>query len=154
MATARFWQTKSLEDLSKEEWEALCDGCGRCCLNKLEYIDTGEIEWTNVACTLLDQHACRCRDYKNRAATVPDCIPLTPEKVRSLTWLPPTCAYRLVAEGKDLYSWHYLVCGDREEVHRAGVSVRGRTISERDVAEDDLDQFVVNWPGEAVVASD
>jgi uncharacterized cysteine cluster protein YcgN (CxxCxxCC family) len=97
-----FWKTKTLEEMDGTEWESLCDGCARCCLNKLEDWDTGEIVWTNVACTLLDCDSCRCRDYVNRAKTVPDCIQLTPDEVRTLTWLPPTCAYRLVRDGEDL----------------------------------------------------
>ncbi len=142
-----FWKGKALEAFSDAEWEALCDGCGRCCLNKLEDVDTGEIAWTDIACTLLDGGSCRCRDYANRQATVPDCIQLTPEEVRTLSWLPPSCAYRLVAEGRDLYWWHYLVSGDRETVHQAGVSVRGRTVSEDDWP---LERFVdrlAKWPG-------
>lgn len=148
MATAPFWRSKTLEQLSQEEWEALCDGCGRCCLNKLEDWDTGEIAWTPIACRLLDETACRCRDYQNRFQSVPDCVPLTPKTVRELTWLPPTCAYRLVAEGRDLYPWHYLICGDREAVHQAGVSVRGRTVSEAGLKVDDFEDYVVAWPGE------
>lgn len=149
MATAPFWKSKQLEDFTHEEWESLCDGCGRCCLNKLEDWDTGEIAWTRIACRLLDCDACQCKDYDNRLATVPDCVPLTPESVRELTWLPPTCAYRLVADGKDLYPWHYLVCGDREAVHRAGISVRGRTVPEEGLSVEDYEDHVVTWPGEA-----
>jgi uncharacterized cysteine cluster protein YcgN (CxxCxxCC family) len=143
-----FWREKTLEEMSAAEWEALCDGCARCCLNKLEDADTGAIEWTNVACLMLDEAACRCRDYENRDNTVSDCVPLTPETVRRITWLPPTCAYRLLAEGRDLYWWHHLVSGDRETVHQAGISVRGRTVSENDVPVDDLEDFIVAWPGE------
>lgn len=131
-----FWQEKTLEALSPQEWEALCDGCGKCCLAKLEDEDTGEIHWTTVGCRLFDGATCRCRDYPNRLATVPDCIRLTPQKVHSISWLPQTCAYRLVAEGRDLYWWHHLVSGSRETVHEAGISVRGRvTASEDDLAE-------------------
>ena len=125
MADEPFWRVKRLEEMTGAEWESLCDGCGRCCLNKLEDEDTGEIAWTDVACRLLDGETCRCRDYANRQALVPDCIPLNPETVRSLTWLPPTCGYRLVEEGHDLYWWHPLVSGDPETVHEAGISVRG-----------------------------
>lgn len=144
-----FWKTKSLEEMSPSEWESLCDGCARCCLNKLEDWDTGEIVWTRVACTLLDDQSCRCKDYDNRAATVPDCIQLTPAEVRTLTWLPPTCAYRLVREGQDLYWWHPLVSGEGETVHQAGISVRGRTVPEDDMPLEDYEQHVVMWPGEA-----
>ncbi len=140
-----FWEKKSLEEMSPAEWESLCDGCARCCLVKLEDEDTGEISYTDVGCTLLDGHACRCGDYKRRQARVPDCVRLTPETVRTLSWLPPTCAYRLLAEGRDLYWWHPLVSGDPETVHRAGVSVRGRAVPERKAGA--LEDHVVQWPG-------
>ena len=142
-----FWRTKRLEEMSPAEWESLCDGCGRCCLNKLEDWDTGAIAWTHVACRLLDGTTCRCSDYPNRQDTVPDCIPLDPETVKSLRWLPPTCGYRLVAEGRDLYWWHPLVSGDPDTVHAAGVSVKDRTISELDVPVEALEDFIVDWPG-------
>ena len=143
-----YWREKSLDEMNVAEWEALCDGCARCCLNKLEDADTGEIEWTNVACRLLDEGTCRCKDYANRRDKVDDCVQLTSRKVKDLTWLPPTCAYRLIAEGRDLYWWHYLVSGDRETVHQAGISVRGRTVSENDVPDDKLAEYIVAWPGE------
>ena len=143
-----FWRTKKLEELSANEWEALCDGCGRCCLNKLEDADTGAISWTRVACRLLDEAACRCRDYENRGALVADCVQLDAETVRTITWLPPTCAYRLIAEGRELYWWHYLLSGDRETVHQAGISVRGHTVSEIGVSDAELEDYVVDWPGE------
>jgi uncharacterized cysteine cluster protein YcgN (CxxCxxCC family) len=131
-----FWKTKSLEDMTAAEWESLCDGCGKCCLAKLEDEDTGEIHWTSVACRLFDAGTCRCKDYANRLAKVPDCVQLTPRNVRTLTWLPSTCAYRLIANGKDLFDWHPLVSGDPRSVHRAGVSVRGKiTASESDLDE-------------------
>ena len=132
--------------MNDAEWESLCDGCGRCCLNKLEDWETGEIAWTSVACTLLDGETCRCKDYDNRQATVPDCIRLTTEEVRSITWLPPTCAYRLVRDGEDLYWWHYLVSGDHETVHQAGISVRGRTVPEDGIELDDYQDYIVEWP--------
>ena len=143
-----FWRTKTLAEMTNAEWESLCDGCGRCCLNKLEDWDTGEIAWTNIGCRLLDGETCRCKDYKNRAATVPDCIQLTVAAVKRITWLPPTCAYRLVDEGHDLYWWHHLVSGDRETVHEAGISVQGQTISEELVDVDDFEDYIVEWPGE------
>lgn len=147
-AAVPFWRAKQLEELSKREWESLCDGCGRCCLNKLEYEDTGEIEWTDLACELLDGQTCRCTDYKHRHQRVPGCIALTPESVRELKWLPPTCGYRLVAEGRDLYWWHPLISGDPETVHRAGISVRGRTESEVGKSIDDFEDHIVEWPAE------
>ena len=125
----RFWE-RPLASLSRAEWEALCDGCGKCCLHKLEDADTGEVQATNIACTLLDRHSCRCTNYRGRRAYVPDCLRLTADNVGRFAWLPTTCAYRLRAEGKELPDWHYLICGDREAVHRAGMSARGWTVSE------------------------
>jgi uncharacterized cysteine cluster protein YcgN (CxxCxxCC family) len=143
-----FWRRLSLAEMSGEQWESLCDGCGRCCLNKLEDGDTGEIFWTEIACRLLDGESCRCRDYPNRQLRVHDCIALTPENVPGLSWLPPTCGYRLVEEKRDLYWWHPLVSGDPETVHLAGISVRGRTESEVGVPAEKLEEHVVAWPGE------
>jgi len=139
-----FWE-KPLETLDRGQWEALCDGCGKCCLHKLEDEDTGEFYGTNVACTLLDLTTARCKDYRNRRAFVPDCVRLTPGLAATLAWLPDTCAYRLRADGKPLPEWHYLVCGDRDEVHRAGASVVGKAVSE-DVA-GPLENHIV-WRGE------
>src|SRR3954464_2519608 len=142
-----FWKTKTLEEMSGAEWESLCDGCGRCCLNKLEDEDSGKIYFTDVACRLLDAQTCRCGDYASRNAKVPDCVRLTPQNVARLRWLPPTCGYRLVAEGRDLYWWHPLVSGDPESVHAAGVSVRGRVRgTENEIAEADLEDHIVQWP--------
>ena len=112
--------------MSNAEWESLCDGCARCCLEKLEDEDTGKIYFTHVSCKLLDAGLCACKDYPNRSDKVPDCVRLTPENVRTLNWLPPSCGYKLVAEGRDLYWWHPLISGDPNTVHEAGVSVRGR----------------------------
>lgn len=125
----RFWE-KPLDALTRDEWEALCDGCGKCCLHKLEDDDTGEVYHTNVACRLLDLRTGRCSDYRHRKAMVPDCLRLTPRLVAQVPWLPSTCAYRLRGDGKPLPAWHYLVCGDREAVHRAGASMVGRAVSE------------------------
>ena len=145
-SAAPFWK-KRLEDLTNSEWESLCDGCGRCCLVKLEDEDTGQIHFTNVGCKLLDGATCRCVDYPRRRRRVPDCVKLTPEAVRSIPWLPPTCAYRLVKEGKDLKWWHHLVSGSRETVHEAGISVKNRVAaSETDVEVEDLPEFIVKWP--------
>ena len=129
---APFWRTKSMGEMTKAEWESLCDGCGRCCLNKLIDEDTNQTVFTDVGCRLLDGQTCRCTDYAHRQARVKDCVRLTPRNVRRLSWLPPTCGYRLVAEGRDLYWWHPLVSGDPETVHAAGVSVRGRVSGERE----------------------
>ena len=121
--------------LSRAEWESLCDGCGKCCLHKLEDEDTGDIHPTNVACKLLDRRNGLCRDYAHRRRFVPDCVRLTPAKLDALDWLPSTCAYRLVRDGAPLPDWHYLVSGSRETVHEAGQSVRGWTVSEEDANE-------------------
>jgi uncharacterized cysteine cluster protein YcgN (CxxCxxCC family) len=142
-----FWRVKALSEMDEAEWESLCDGCGRCCLNKLEDEDTGKIAWTDVACRLLDAESCRCTDYSGRQKLVPDCIRLDVESVATLSWLPPTCGYRLVAEKCDLYWWHPLVSGDPESVHQAGISVRGRIVSETDWPVDTLEERVVAWPG-------
>jgi uncharacterized cysteine cluster protein YcgN (CxxCxxCC family) len=139
-----FWRAKPLNAMSPSEWESLCDGCGKCCLHKVQYEDTGEVCYTNVACRLLDLKSCRCKKYEQRQRFVPDCVALTADKVGDLGWLPSTCAYRLVAEGKDLPSWHPLVTGDPESVHRAGMSVRHRAIAERDAGE--LEHHLVTWP--------
>ena len=141
-ATRPFWETRSLESMTRPEWESLCDGCGKCCIHKLEDEDTGEVHATNVACRLLDRGTGFCSDYRRRHAYVPECVRLTPAKLRQLDWLPSTCAYRLLDEGKPLPQWHYLVCGDREAVHAAGQSVRGWTVSEDDVG--DFENHVVD----------
>jgi len=147
MLADRYWQNKGLEEMSSAEWEALCDGCGRCCLVKLEDEDTAKIHYTDVGCTLLDGATCRCRDYPNRQSQVPDCVRLTPDVVRDLKWLPSTCAYRLLSDGKDLPDWHPLVSGDPESVHRAGVSVRERiSASEDDLTPDQIVERIVRWP--------
>jgi uncharacterized protein len=125
-SAAPFWKNKTLAQMDAGEWESLCDGCGKCCLSKIEDEDTSEIFYTSVACRLFDEGSCRCTDYANRSVQVPDCVTLTAENVPGISWLPKTCAYRLVQEGRDLFPWHHLVCGDREEVHRAGVSIRGK----------------------------
>lgn len=142
-----FWRAKSLDEMTREEWESLCDGCGRCCLHKLEDATSGEVTYTNVACRLLDLGTCRCTDYANRRARVPDCLALTPEAVRTTPWLPPTCAYRRLAEGKDLAWWHPLVSGDPNTVHEAGISVRGRAVAEARAAKlEDFEDHIVDWP--------
>ena len=145
MSTLRpkFW-TLPLAKLTPAEWEALCDGCGKCCLNKLEYEDTGELEFTRVACRLLDGETCRCMSYENRHDFVPECVRLTPKSIKkSAYWMPKTCAYRLRFEGKPLEPWHYLISGSRETVHEAGMSVQGWTVSEAEIPEDDWQDYVI-----------
>lgn len=140
----RFWETVPLKAMTPAEWEALCDGCGKCCLNKLEYDDTGEVEFTRIACRLLDGETCRCSKYETRRDFVPDCVQLTPKSLPKVAyWLPRTCAYRLLHEGKSLHDWHYLISGDPEAVHLAGVSVKGWTIPETEVPEDDWDDYTI-----------
>jgi uncharacterized cysteine cluster protein YcgN (CxxCxxCC family) len=129
MGEVNFWE-QPLETLDRAQWEALCDGCGKCCLHKVEDADTGRIYPTNVACRLLDRETALCSNYRHRRALVPDCLRLTPAKLKTIEWLPTSCAYKLRADGEPLPSWHHLVCGDREAIHRKGMSVRGKTISE------------------------
>ncbi|WP_434082899.1 YcgN family cysteine cluster protein [Acidisoma cladoniae] len=143
--TLPFWKTKTLDEMSQEEWESLCDGCGRCCLHKLRHEDTDELSFTNVACRLLDIDTCRCSDYPSRQSKVPDCVQLTPVALRDIDWLPPSCAYRRIEEGRDLPDWHPLVSGTAETVMKSGASARGRIISERDAGA--LEHHVVDWPG-------
>lgn len=142
-----YWESKPLDALDAAEWESLCDGCGRCCLVKLEDEDTGVVHFTDVACRLFDMSTCRCGDYVRRRRRVGDCLKLTPDLARELAWLPPTCAYRLRAEGRQLAWWHPLVSGSAETVHEAGISVRGRvTVSEKDVKLNDYPDHIVSWP--------
>ena len=137
----RFWELP-IETLDREEWEALCDGCGKCCLHKLEDDENGRLYPTNVACRLLDRQTCQCSNYKMRKTLVPDCVRLDVNRMREIDWLPSTCAYRLRDDGKPLADWHYLVSGSRETVHEAGISVRGWTISEDDAG--DLEYHLVD----------
>lgn len=137
-----FWKTKTLGQLSKREWESLCDGCGKCCLHKLEDEETGRVHLTMVACKLLDTDQCRCSDYPRRHRHVPECVRMTPDNIASLT-LPSSCAYRRLAEGRDLPSWHPLVSGRAESVHTANASVRRWAVSARDVPEEDFEDYVI-----------
>ena len=141
-----FWETTALADMTSEQWESLCDGCGRCCLHKLRDEDTDELAFTDVSCRLLNTHTCQCRDYANRREHVSDCVQLTPALLQTIDWLPPSCAYRRVQEGRGLPSWHPLRSGTPETVHRSGASVRGRVVSETRAG--DLEDHVVDWPGE------
>ena len=138
-----FWRHKSLEEMSLEEWEALCGGCAKCCLHRLEDVDTREIHFTNVHCRLLDTDTCRCTDYPNRSARVNDCVTLTPEELKDPYWLPATCAFRLLAEGKPLPEWHPLVSGDPDTVFVSGNGIGGRTVCEDEA--DDLEHHIIDW---------
>jgi uncharacterized cysteine cluster protein YcgN (CxxCxxCC family) len=143
----RFWVKVPMQKMTSKEWEALCDGCGKCCLNKLEDEETGEVVLTRVACRLLDDQSCHCAQYDIRRQFVPECIQLTPESIpKHLYWLPRTCAYRLVHEGRDLHHWHPLVSDDPNAVHEAGVSVQGFTVSELDIHEDEWEDHLIEEP--------
>lgn len=145
MAQQVFWLAKTLEQMSAEEFESLCDGCGKCCLHKLEDEDTGDVYYTKVACRYLDHDTCRCQEYTNRQQLVEACAVLTPDTVKDTYWLPETCAYRLIADGIPLFDWHPLVSGDPDSIHSAGVSVRGRVVHEASVNPDDFEDYVVRW---------
>jgi uncharacterized cysteine cluster protein YcgN (CxxCxxCC family) len=140
-----FWKAKSLEALSHEEWESLCDGCGKCCLFRIQDEDSGELYTTNVICKLFDEGTCRCSNYESRSELVPTCLVLDAKLIHELNWMPVTCAYRLLAEGKDLPWWHHLVSGDANTVHQVGVSVRGKIEFEQDIDMDDLEDHVVDY---------
>ena len=137
-----FWKNITLRQMSPSEWEALCDGCGKCCLVKLIDDLTDDLHYTTVACKLLDCESCRCGDYENRKSLVEDCVILSPRLIEELHWMPTTCAYRLIYEGKDLYWWHPLISGNSNTVHEAGISVRGRVISEREVKDSELPKYI------------
>ena len=140
----KFWETKSLKQLQPQEWEALCDGCAKCCVHKLEDEDTGIIYSTNVVCQYLDIQQCRCKDYAHRSALVPQCVTLSPENLEQVYFMPATCAYRLLAEGQPLPAWHPLISGSENSVHEAGHSVRDKVISELD-ADDLIHHLTGEW---------
>jgi uncharacterized cysteine cluster protein YcgN (CxxCxxCC family) len=140
-----FWETKTLSEFTEDEWESLCDGCGKCCLHKLEDEDTDELYFTDVACRLLDIEKCRCKEYGQRKELVSDCLMIRQMDRENFSWLPSTCAYRLLEEGKPLFDWHPLVCGNHQEVINAGVSVAGRVLSEKSVHPDDLESRIIHW---------
>lgn len=145
--TERFWERKSLKKMTQKEWESLCDGCGKCCLNKLEDEDSGEVALTRIACRLLDDATCRCAQYEVRHQFVPDCIVLRPDNLDTHAyWMPQTCAYRLLWQGKPLPDWHPLITGTAQSVHDAGVSVQGWTLSEFDIPEDDWEEHIIEEP--------
>ena len=145
MTTKPFWQARSLAELSEREWESLCDGCGLCCLRKLEEPDSGQIAYTDVACHLLDCDSCRCRNYEKRTELVADCVKLRPGDREQLSWMPSTCAYRLLDAGKPLPEWHPLISGTTQSVRDAGISVSGRCVSEEFVHEDEIEFRIVDW---------
>ena len=140
-----WWNRKTLEELSRTEWEALCDSCAKCCLHKLEDEDDGEVVYTKVRCRYLNAETCRCSDYSRRTSLVPSCLDLKVSDWHGLDWLPSTCAYRLRSRGERLPSWHPLESGSAHTVHEAGVSIRGRAISEEYVHPDGLDEHIVHW---------
>jgi len=149
-----FWKAKTLDQMNKTEWESLCDGCGRCCVEKLENKKTGKVYFTNVSCRFLDPEKCICKAYRHRRQKAPWCLHLTAEMVPKIRWLPKSCAYRLVYEKRNLAWWHPLISGTRKTVHRSGISVSGKVVSSQHVHPDDLVNYVVDWkivenPGES-----
>ena len=143
----RFWETVPLAKMTRAEWETLCDGCGKCCMNKLEDEDTGEVVLTNVACRLFDDATCQCSQYAIRHQFVPECIVLKPQTMdKNLYWMPETCAYKLLWQGKPLYAWHPLLSGTPDSVHAANVSMQGRTVPEFEIDEDDWEDHIIEEP--------
>jgi hypothetical protein len=140
----KFWLTKSFEEMTEEEWESICDGCGRCCLLKLEDEETKQIHFTGVACCYLNLETCRCKCYENRVKVCSECIVLTPDNIKEFDWLPSTCSYRCLAEGKGLAAWHHLLSGDNDSVHDSGISIRGKVISEKYIELEDLEAYTLD----------
>jgi len=144
---ARYWETKSLFEMTREEWESICDGCAKCCLTQLQDEETEQLVFTNIACDLLNDDTCLCTDYDNRSQTVPSCVTMDAGNVeQAAEFAPPTCAYRLLIQGEKLPSWHHLNSGDKDSVHRLNKSVKGRVVFQRDVDEDSYEEHVVEWP--------
>ncbi len=141
----RFWEALTLDQLSEDQWESLCDHCGRCCLHKLEDMDTGEVFFTDVACQYMDEETCSCPHYQQRQQLVPECLSIKPDWGEKFNWLPSTCAYRLLYEGKPLPDWHPLISGDEQSVHLAGISIRGRNFRDNEVDEHEIDEHVIDW---------
>ena len=140
-----FWETTALADMSQQQWESLCDSCGKCCLHKLEDEDSGEILYTSVICQYLQQDSCQCSVYANRQKYLPDCVVLKPDNLADLHWMPDTCAYRLLYEGKSLPAWHPLLTGNRQLMAESGNSITGKVISDEHVHEDGLEEFIIRW---------
>ena len=145
MAVQVFWRAKTLHEMTPTEWESLCDGCGKCCLHKLEEEDSGDVYYTRIACRMLDHDTARCSDYSARQQQVPGCVVLTPDSVKDTYWLPETCAYRLIDQGLPLFDWHPLVSGDPASVHKAGMSVAGQVVAEAGILEADYEDYIVRW---------
>lgn len=140
-----FWHQKTLHEMTQSEWESLCDGCGKCCLVKLQDEDTDEVAYTNIVCQYSDADTCQCTEYQQRNELVPHCVWLKPEMIDEFFWLPNTCAYRLVAEGKNLESWHPLLSGDVKSVHKSGNSIKGKVFSEAYIHPDDVEEYIIHW---------
>ena len=138
-----FWKSKNLKQMTNDEWESLCDGCGKCCLHKLEDIDSGEVYISKVSCMYLDQNTCTCNDYKNRHKNVSDCIKLSPENIKQINWLPDTCSYKLVLNNDDLPDWHHLITGNKNTIHEEGMSVKNYSVNEKDIK--DVNEFILDW---------
>ena len=145
MSSPPFWEIKSLAQMTQTEWESICDGCARCCLQKLEDEDTGEVYYTDLACRYLDLESCRCKDYANRTVRVHNCVSLSIDRMDALQWLPDTCAYRLLADGKGLSAWHPLISGTAASVLAAGISVKGKCIAETEVPCDRWEDHLIDW---------
>ncbi|MAD43945.1 MAG: hypothetical protein CMI02_01905 [Oceanospirillaceae bacterium] len=143
MSAAPFWQVKTLQQMTAAEWESLCDGCAKCCLHKLQDEDTDEVFYTAVHCRYMERSTCRCTVYEERNSKVPECVWLTPDQASEFFWLPPTCSYRLLAEGKDLPQWHPLITGDPDSVHKAGMSIRNTGIPDNQINEDDWQDYII-----------
>ena len=145
MPQTKFWKATPLDQMDEGQWESLCDGCGKCCVLKLEDADTGVVHYTDVSCKLLDCQTARCTKYAERKKHVSDCVLLTPDNLSMLSWMPKSCAYRLIYENKDLPDWHPLVTGNLESTRLAGHSVAARVVTETSVDEDDLPNHIINW---------